>query len=63
MSARLHDLRRLPGLFRRWELVQVLEPGRDYHLEAAGRTVDGAELVAVYRGEAPPAAAATEADG
>ena len=37
-------------LFRRWELGQLLEPGRSYHLEDAGVTRDGTALLAVYRG-------------
>ena len=32
---------RLPGLFRRWEIEQVLEPGSDFHLEEAGDASDG----------------------
>jgi hypothetical protein len=43
-----HVLRRLPGLFRRWELVQVIEAGKDYHVEDAGSACDGTELYAVY---------------
>ena len=43
------ELRRIPGLFRRWELSQLLVPGEDYHLEDAGTTADGSALVAVYR--------------
>lgn len=39
---------RLPGLFRRWELEEVLEVGTDFHLEEAGATADGTELLAVY---------------
>lgn len=42
-------LRRIPGLFRRWELAQLLSPGEDYHLEDAGTTSDGDGLLAVYR--------------
>ena len=42
-------LRRLPGLFRRWEVAELLEPGEDYRLEDAGTTTDGTPLVAVYR--------------
>jgi len=42
---------RLPGLFRRWELEQVLEPGIDFHLEEAGEASDGTPLLAVYRRE------------
>ncbi|MGZ9092690.1 MAG: hypothetical protein ACXW3T_14195 [Rhodoplanes sp.] len=43
------DLRRLPGLFRRWELAQIIEPGRDYRIEDAGEAGDGTLLFAVYR--------------
>ncbi len=39
---------RLPGLFRRWELEEVLEVGSDFHLEDAGETSDGTQLIAVY---------------
>jgi len=42
---------RLPGLFRRWEIEQVIEPGMDFHLEEAGATSDGTPLFAVYRRE------------
>ena len=43
------DYVRLPGLFRRWEIEQVLEPGLDFHLEEAGEASDGTPLFAVYR--------------
>ena len=43
------ELRRLPGLFRRWELAELLAPGEDFHLEDAGTTSDGTPLLAVYR--------------
>jgi hypothetical protein len=43
------DLRRLPGLFRRWELAQIIEAGRDYRVEDAGEAADGTVLYAVYR--------------
>ncbi|MGH7296491.1 MAG: hypothetical protein ACRELB_16255 [Polyangiaceae bacterium] len=42
---------RLPGLFRRWEIEQVLEPGSDFHIEEAGDASDGTPLFAVYRRE------------
>jgi len=45
---------RLPGLFRRWELPQVLETGRDFHIEEAGVASDGTQLFAVYRREHNP---------
>ncbi|QNT71177.1 hypothetical protein [Defluviicoccus vanus] len=43
------DLRRLPGLFRRWELAQIIEAGRDYRIEDAGEAGDGTVLFAIYR--------------
>jgi hypothetical protein len=45
------ELQRLPGLFRRWELGQVIEVGDEYRIEDAGATVDGTPLFAVYRRE------------
>jgi len=42
------DLQRIPGLFRRWELPQILKLGVDYHLIHAGRAEDGSDLVAVF---------------
>jgi hypothetical protein len=42
------DLYRLPGLFRRWELQQVVEAGNDYRIEDAGTAGDGTPLFAVY---------------
>ena len=42
---------RLPGLFRRWEIEQVIDPGADFHLEEAGDASDGTPLLAVYRRE------------
>ena len=47
---------RLPGLYRRWELERVIEPGRDFHIEEAGEAADGTQLFVVYwreRGEDP----------
>ena len=43
-----HVLQRLPGLFRRWELAQVIEAGKDYHVEDAGSACDGTTLYALY---------------
>src|SRR5512144_1114534 len=43
------DLLRLPGLFRRWELEQIVEAGKDYRIEDAGTANDGTPLFAVYR--------------
>jgi len=42
---------RVPGLFRRWEIQEVLEAGQDFHLEDAGAAADGTPLYAVYRRE------------
>jgi hypothetical protein len=43
-----HMLHRLPGLFRRWELAQVIEAGKHYHIENAGSASDGTTLYAIY---------------
>jgi hypothetical protein len=45
------DLLRLPGLFRLWELEQIVEAGNDYRIEDAGTASDGTPLFAVYRRE------------
>lgn len=42
---------RLPGLFRRWEIEQVIDSRAEFHLESAGSTSDGTPLFAVYRRE------------
>jgi hypothetical protein len=44
---------RLPGLFRRWELEQVIEGSDEFHISAAGATEDGTELFTVYYKERP----------
>ena len=45
---------RLPGLFRRWELPEVIEAGLDYRFEEAGTTDDGTLLLAIYVRERAP---------
>ena len=45
------DLKRMPGLFRRWELPGIFEANRDYHVEDAGMHADGTPLVALYTRE------------
>jgi len=45
------DFLRVPGLFRRWEIEQVIEQGTAYHIEGAGSTSDGTTLFAVFRQE------------
>ena len=42
---------RLPGLFRRWEIEEVLVSGLDFHIEAAGEASDGTPLYAAYWSE------------
>ena len=44
----LETLKRIPGLFRRWELTGVLEPQGHYRIEDAGTHADGTPLLAVY---------------
>jgi len=44
---------RLPGLFRRWELEQIIEGSDEFHISAAGVTEDGTELFIVYYKEQP----------
>lgn len=50
----LERFARLPGLFRRWEIAQVLTPNTDFHIEDAGTAADGTQLFAVYRWEPEP---------
>ena len=47
-AERPDDFLRLPGLFRRWEVEQVLDAGHEFHIEAAGTAADGTQLFAVY---------------
>ena len=47
------DMTRMPGLFRRWELAELIMPGQSYHIEAAGHGDDGTPLFAVYVAVAP----------
>ena len=44
----LEDFRRLPGLYRRWELTEVCEPNHNYQIEDAGAHADGTPLLAIY---------------
>ncbi len=43
--------RRVPGLFRRWELEHLIEPGFEYFVEESGQDAGGSELYALYRRE------------
>jgi hypothetical protein len=47
------DFLRLPGLFRRWEIEQVIQNSDEFHISAAGTTADGTDLFAVYYRERP----------
>lgn len=44
------ELRRLPGLYRQWELTEVFEPNRFYKIESVGTHADGTPLLCVYVG-------------
>jgi len=46
------SLKRIPGLFRRWELAEMFEVHRHYHIEEAGTHSDGTPLVAIYVSDA-----------
>ena len=48
------NFRRLPGLYRRWELTEVCEPNRNYQIEDAGAHADGTPLLAIYVAEPAP---------
>lgn len=39
---------RVPGLFRAFDLPQLIEAGRCWRLEDAGRTADGQPLFAIW---------------
>jgi hypothetical protein len=55
------DLWRIPGLFRRWELSEILETHRQYHIEDAGEHTDGTPLLSLYmHGELDKAPTARE---
>jgi hypothetical protein len=42
------DLKRIPGLYRRWELPEILKNQRAYRIENAGSHQDGTPLVAIF---------------
>lgn len=52
----LADFRRLPGLYRRWELTEICEPNRNYQIEDAGTHTDGTPLLAIYVSASSPTA-------
>jgi len=51
----LDELVRIPGVFRRSEIEQVLRPGFDFHIQPE-RLLPGTELFAVYQQETHDAA-------
>ena len=57
------DLKRIPGLFRRWELPEIFEANRDYHIEDAGVHADGTPLLALYTCETGEAERGHTGDG
>ena len=40
---------RVPGLYRRWEIEQVIDEGFEFRVERHGSDADGTALFAVYR--------------
>jgi hypothetical protein len=49
------DLKRIPGLYRRWELTEVFEAHRNYQIEDAGTHADGTPLLAIFVSDPVPA--------
>ena len=47
-SFQAEHLTRIPGLFRQWELEQVITPGALYLVEKSGTLDDGSPLLAIY---------------
>ena len=43
------DYRRMPGLYRLWDLQHVIHPGDDCHVSYAELTEDGSPLFVVFR--------------
>ena len=56
------DLKRIPGLYRRWELTEVFEPHRNYQIEEAGMHADGTPLLAIFIGDPVPSGSAPVSD-
>ena len=47
-------LKRIPGLYRRWELTEVFEAHRNYQIEDAGTHADGTPLLAIFVSDPVP---------
>ncbi len=41
--------RRLPGLYRKWDIESIIEPGFEYYVEEDGRNEAGIQLYTVYK--------------
>lgn len=50
-SADPNQYRRVPGLFRRWELEHLIEPGFEYFVEEQGEDAGGTTLYALFKRE------------
>lgn len=48
------ELVRLPGLYRRWELPEVVRKHHAFRIEDAGVHEDGTPLLAIYVDGKPP---------
>ena len=48
------DLKRITGLYRRWELTEVFEAHRNYQIEDAGTHADGTPLLAIFVSDPMP---------
>lgn len=48
MDDETEDFTRLPGLYRAWDLEQVILAGHKYRIEDVGVLADGGVLFAVY---------------
>ena len=44
----IEEMVRIPGLYRRWELSELLKRHRAYRVEDAGSHADGTPLLAIY---------------
>ena len=42
------DFSRVPGLYQRFEVQQVLKSGPEFYIELGGKLTDGTELFAIY---------------
>ena len=56
------ELIRIPGLYRGWELPEVLRGHRTYRIEKAGAHEDGTPLVALYTDAPGPAGTSAGSD-